>query len=402
MHTQVAVIGGGIGGLGAALSLLRTGLDVHVYEQAHALREVGAGIQVSPNASRVLHGLGLGDRLAKLGVRPFAFHVRRWDDGRTLVKTPLGDTVIEAFGFPHYQSHRADVLAMLINALPAERLHIGHRLISFTDRGDRVETTFENGERITADILVGADGIHSTVRRLLFGAASPNFTGCICYRGLIPTERIKHLDVEVDAQRWMGPGKHIIIYYVAAKRLLNFVGTIEQDTWTGESWTDRGDVKELRAAFIDWDPHLRAIIETIDETFIWGLFDRAPLSRWSVGRVTLLGDACHPMLPFMAQGAAQALEDGVSLTVCLTTIDDVPTALSHCEKIRLPRTSRIQTMSAANKTRFHLPDGPAQQERDAKMADGSTDYSVRAIAWVYSYDAATAVKTGDLGLPANM
>jgi salicylate hydroxylase len=200
----------------------------------------------------------------------------------------------------------------------------------------------------------------------------------------------------------MGPGKHIIIYYVAAKRLLNFVGTIEQDTWTGESWTDRGDVKELRAAFIDWDPHLRAIIETIDETFIWGLFDRAPLSRWSVGRVTLLGDACHPMLPFMAQGAAQALEDGLSLTVCLTTIDDVPTALSHYEKIRLPRTSRIQTMSAANKTRFHLPDGPAQQERDAKMADGSTDYSVRAIAWVYSYDAATAVKTGDLGLPANM
>ena len=376
---------------------MRAGLDVHVYEQAHALREVGAGIQVSPNASRVLHGLGLGDPLAKLGVRPSAFHFRSWGDGRTVVKTPLGDAVIAAFGFPHYQSHRADVLAMLINAFPAERLYIGHRLVNFVDRGDHVEATFGNGEHVNADALVGADGIHSTVRQLLFGPANPHFTGCMAYPGLVPAERIKHLNVEVDAHIWMGPGKHIVSYYVAAKRLLNFVGIIEQDTWTRELWTDRGDVRDLRAAFVGWDPNLRAIVDTIDETFIWGLFDRAPLSRWSVGRVTLLGDACHPMLPFMAQGAAQALEDGVSLAGCLTTIGDVPAALSHYEKMRLPRTSRIQAMSAANKTRFHLPDGPAQQERDAKMADGSTD--AMALTWVYSHDAATAVKTGNLGLP---
>ena len=232
MQTRLAIIGGGIGGLSAALSLLRAGFDVHVYEQAHALREVGAGIQVSPNASRVLHGFGLGNALAKVGVRPFAFHLRRWDNGRTLVKIPLGDAVITAFGFPHYQSHRADVLAMLINALPTERLHISHRLVALTDHGDRVEAAFENGDRITVDILVGADGIHSTVRQLLFGPATPHFTGCIAYRGLVPTERIKHLNIEVNAQRWMGPGKHIITYYVAGKQLLNFVGTIEQDSWT--------------------------------------------------------------------------------------------------------------------------------------------------------------------------
>src|SRR5262245_712008 len=314
MHTQVAVIGGGIGGLGAALSLFRAGFDVQVYEQAHALREVGAGIQVSPNASRVLHGLGLADKLAELGVRPGAHHQRRWDDGRTLLKTPLGDTVVKAFGFPHYQSHRADVLSMLIAAFPAERLHTGHRLIAFTDRGDRVEAAFENGEHIATDALIGADGIHSTVRELLFGPADPHFTGCAAYRGLIPVERIKHLNVEVNGQVWMGPGKHIVMYYVAAKRLLNFVGVMERGSWTRESWTDRGDVKDLRAAFADWHSNLRAIIEAIDETFIWGLFDRAPLPGWSVGRVTLLGDAAHPMLPFMAQGAAQALEDGVSLT----------------------------------------------------------------------------------------
>ena len=402
MHPQVAVVGGGIGGLGAALSLLRAGLDVHVYEQAHALREVGAGIQVSPNASRVLHGLGLADKLAELGVRPGAHHQRRWDDGRTLLKTPLGDAVIEAFGFPHYQSHRADVLSMLIAAFPAERLHIGHRLVAFTDRGDCVNAEFENGKRITTDALIGADGIHSTVRELLFGPANPHFTGCVAYRGLIPVERIKHLNVEVNAQIWMGPGKHVVVYYVAAKRLLNFVGIVEQNTWTGESWTDRGDVKDLRAALADWDPNLRAIIETIDETFIWGLFDRMPLPRWSVGRVTLLGDAAHPMLPFMAQGAAQALEDGVSLTMCLSKIGDIAAAFARYEKLRLPRTSRMQAMSAANKTRFHLSDGPAQQERDAKMAAGTTDWSIKAIAWVFNYDAAAAVETGDLGLPADM
>lgn len=399
MHTQVAVIGGGIGGLGAALSLFRAGFDVQVYEQAHALREVGAGIQVSPNASRVLHGLGLADKLAELGVRPGAHHQRRWDDGRTLLKTPLGDAVIKAFGFPHYQSHRADVLSMLINAFPSERLHIGHRLVAFTDGGDCVNAEFKNGKRITTDALIGADGIHSTVRELLFGPANPHFTGCLAYRGLIPVERVKHLNVEVNAQRWMGPGKHIVVYYVAAKRLLNFVGIVEQNTWTGESWTDRGDVKDLRAAFADWDPNLRTIIETIDETFIWGLFDRMPLPRWSVDRVTLLGDAAHPMLPFMAQGAAQALEDGVSLTTCLSKIGDIAAAFAGYEKLRLPRTSRIQTMSAANKTRLHLPDGPAQQERDEKMAAGTTYPSIKAMAWIYNYDAAAAVETGDLGLP---
>ena len=184
--------------------------------------------------------------------------------------------------------------------------------------------------------------------------------------------------------------------------MLNFVGVIEQDSWTRESWTDRGDVKGLRSAFSDWDPNLRAIIETIDETFIWGLFDRGPLPHWSVGRVTLLGDAAHPMLPFMAQGAAQALEDGVSLTRCLSKIGDVAAAFARYEKLRLLRTSRMQAMSADNKTSLHLPDGPAQQERDAKMAAGTTYPSIKAMAWVYNYDAAAAVETGDLGLPAEV
>jgi 2-polyprenyl-6-methoxyphenol hydroxylase-like FAD-dependent oxidoreductase len=386
-NTSIAIIGAGIGGLGASLSLLQAGFDVHVYEQANALREVGAGVQVSPNASRVLHGLGLADELAKLGVRPEAWHQRRWDDGRTLLRTPLADAVETAFGFPHYQSHRADVLKMLVHALPAERLHIGHRLIDFIDHGEYVEAQFENGVRISAEVLVGADGIHSIVRRLLFGSENPRFTGCVAYRGLIPAERLSSLNLDVTSELWMGPGKHFIRYFVQSQRLVNFVCLIDQDSWKAESWTDHGEVADALAAYEGWHPQVRSIIETVDETFIWGLFDRPPLARWSVGQVTLLGDACHPMLPFVAQGAAQALEDGAALAACLTKIPNSVEALRRYETVRLPRTSRIQATAAGNKTRFHLPDGPAQQERDAQMASGSTDWSFESIAWVYGHDA---------------
>ena len=235
MRTQIAIIGGGIGGAAAALNLLKAGFDVHIYEQARALREVGAGINITPNASRVLHGLGLGEEIARLGVLPLAAHQRRWDDGRTLLHTPLGREVETHFGFPQYQSHRADVLAMLLAALPPERLHVRHRLTDFAESRDKVEAQFENGARVTTDVLIGADGIHSTVQRLLFGATAPRFTGCAAYRGLVPAERLEHVEPEVTLQVWMGPNKHFVHYFVAGKRFVNFVGILEQDTWTKES-----------------------------------------------------------------------------------------------------------------------------------------------------------------------
>jgi len=384
---SVAVIGGGIGGLAAGLSLLKAGVDVHVYEQARALSEVGAGIQVSPNASRVLHRLGLAEALAKMGVKPSAWHQRRWDDGRTLLRTPLAEAIEAAFGFPHYQMHRADVLDALASALPAERLHVGHRLTHFHDREDCVAAEFENGTRLRVDALVGADGIHSAVRGILFGPENPRFTGCAAYRGLVPAARLADLDIEVTAQIWMGPAKHFVHYFVQNRRLVNFVAVIEQDTWTRESWTDAGEIADARAAFADWHPQVRGILESVDQTFLWGLFDRKPMARWSKGRVTLLGDACHAMLPFMAQGAAQAIEDGATLAVCLSQVDarEMPAALHRYETLRLPRASRIQALSAGNKTRFHLPDGPTQEERDAEMARGTTDWSRSA--WLYGHDA---------------
>jgi salicylate hydroxylase len=392
--TKVGVIGGGIGGLSAALSLLRAGFDVHVYERAQVLGEVGAGVQVSPNASRILHGLGLADALARTGVKPLAWHQRRWDDGRTLLRTPLAEPLEARFGYPHYQMHRADLLDALAAAVPAQRVHLNHRLLDLTDHGDRVEARFANGERAEVDALVGADGIHSPVRAALFGPDRPRFTGCVAYRGLVPADRLRDLDLEVTAQIWLGPGQHFVHYFVRRQTLVNFVAVVERESWTRESWTDRGDLAEALAAFDGWHPQVRSMLRSVEETFIWALFDRAPLDRWSRGRVTLLGDACHPMLPFMAQGAAQAVEDGATLAACLTDANaDVPTALDTYQRLRIPRTARLQGMSSANKTRFHLPDGPLQQSRDAEMATGTTDFSFDAAAWIYEHDAARSSLT---------
>jgi salicylate hydroxylase len=388
-NLSLAIVGGGIGGLSAALSLLRSGVDVQVYERARTISEIGAGIAVSPNATRILHRLGLTQALESTAVKPLAWHDRRWDDGRTLLCSPIAGAMEAAFGFPLYHIHRADLVNVLARALPPERVHTGHTLKTFVEHGDQVEAEFENGARIRVDALVGADGIHSVVRQELFGPEKPHFTGCIAYRGLIPAERLAHLHLEVTAQLWMGPGKHFVHSFVRPQQLVNFVAIIEQDAWTQESWTDRGEVADVLAAYAGWHPQVRSIISAVDETFKWALFDRKPLPRWSVGRVTLLGDACHPMLPFKAQGAAQAIEDGATLAVCLAGLSaaDIPAALRHYETLRLARTARVQGESEANKTRHDLPDGPAQQARDAEMARGGTDFSVEAMGWLYGYDA---------------
>jgi salicylate hydroxylase len=382
--SSIAVIGGGIGGLTAAISLLQAGFDVRVYEQARWLAELGAGINIGPNASRILIRLGLGDECAKVAFRAPFFHQRRWQDGRTLTRAPLGDAIEAEFGAPHMIFHRGELHSMLARAMPPERVHLGHRCVAIAQDGGKVNAHFENGAEVEADALIGADGIHSTVRRVLRGAERPRFA-CRAYRGLIPTERVGDLPPETG--QWIGPGRHFIHYFVSAGRLLNFVGHVEQEAWISESWTEPGSVADLRAAYAGWHPQVQRIIDAVDETFIWAVMDREPIERWTYGRVTLLGDACHPMLPFMGQGGAQAIEDAAALAACFTRCgDDVEAALNLYETVRRPRATQIQTMSWDNKARLHLPDGPAQRQRDAEMTQGRSDVSFRA--WLYAHDAA--------------
>lgn len=383
---RIAIVGGGIGGLVAAIELLQAGIDVQVYEQAKWLSEVGAGINIGPNASRILFRLGLRDECAKVAFRSEFFHQRRWQDGRSLTRTPFGTAIEAEFGAPHMIFHRGELHALLAKAVPAERVHLAHRCVDIRQDGDGVRARFDNGVEIEADALIGADGIHSTVRRALIGLERPRFA-CRAYRGLIPVERVR--DIPTDSTAWLGPGRHFIHYFVSAGRLLNFVGHVEQEAWMSESWTEPGSVDDLRAAYAGWHPQVQRIIDAVDETFIWAVLDREPIARWTYGRITMLGDACHPMIPFMGQGGAQAIEDAAALASCFQRCgDDVEAAFKLYETVRLPRATKIQHGSWENKTRFHLPDGPAQEARDAAMAKGMTDWSYRAVAWVYAHDAA--------------
>ncbi|HEY3912596.1 MAG TPA: FAD-dependent monooxygenase [Stellaceae bacterium] len=384
---KIAVIGGGIGGLSAAVALRRAGFEVDVYEQAPQLTQIGGGINMGPNAARILYRLGLGPGLDREGVRPVGTHQRRWQDGRTLQRARLNPLCEELYGAPHLTIHRADLLAVIAAGFPAERVHLGHRLVGLAEHGAGVEARFANGPRISADVLVGADGIHSAVRAALFGEEAPRFAGCVAYRGLVPAERIADLELELGSQSWVGPGAHFVHYFVSRGRLLNFVGWTEHDSWNREDWTDRATTERALAAFEGWHGQVRQIIAAAETCFIWALFDREPLPRWSAGHATLLGDACHPMYPFMGQGAAQAIEDGATLAACLAAgAGDPVAALRRYEELRLPRVTRLQQMSRANKTRFHMPDGPTQQARDLEWGRAA-DRSPDALRWLYAFDA---------------
>src|SRR5215813_2535616 len=390
MTLRVAVIGGGIGGLTAAAALRQAGFEVDVYEQAPELTEVGGGINMAPNATRVLRRLGLGPDLDHEGIRPIGTHQRRWEDGRTLQKAPLNPLCEELYGAPHMTIHRADLLDVIAAAFPAERIHLGHRLVSVSVsvNGEAVEAHFDNGATVAANVLVGADGIHSAVRAALFGEEDPAFAGCVAYRGLVPVKRIADLGLELGNQSWVGPGGHLVHYPVSRGGLLNFVGWTEHDEWNREDWTDRATIARALAAFEGWHPQIRQIIAAAETCFIWALFDRDPLPRWSPGRTTILGDACHPMYPFMGQGAAQAIEDGAVLSACLVAAGDADPAgtLREYERLRLPRVTLVQAMSRANKIRFHMPDGLAQRTRDAEWARVG-DRTPDALGWLYAFNA---------------
>jgi salicylate hydroxylase len=388
------VIGAGIGGMAAAIALRRAGLDVSLFEQTIAQREVGAGIQISPNASRLLGRYGLGDAMARVAVRPSAIVFRRWQDGRVLGREELGDSIESQYGAPYYHFHRADLINLLAEAFGRGNIELGRRLADIEQDDSGVTATFQDGTSERGDLLIGADGIHSRTRERLFGEEKPRFSGQIAYRGLAPAERVAHLGLPLDVTNWVGPGGHFIHYYVSAGRFLNFVAVSEEARWTREQWSDRGSISDALGKYEGWHPQIATILIAVDETFKWALFDRNPLPEWTSGRVALLGDACHPMLPFMAQGAAQAIEDGATLAACLkNTAFDVPAAFQAYVALRKPRTTMLQAGSQANSTSFHLHDGPKQYERDQAYASVGLRGNPEAMNRLYGHDAEVVAAT---------
>lgn len=355
---HVIIAGAGIGGLTAALALLKAGIACDVYEQARELREVGAGLQLAPNGTRVLFSLGLEASVRRDGVETGDKVVRLWSTGQTWsMFDPTGLTPLQKFGAPMFLMHRGDLHAMLVEAVRAQNpgaIHLNSRCVDFEQSESGVRLTLEDSRQIAGDMLIGADGLHSRIRQKLFGAAQPKFTGIMAWRGLAPVERLpEHLRKPMSTQ-WLGPNGHVTCYPVHRGKLLNMVGEVERDDWQQESWIEPGSLAECVKDFPGWHRDLLDIIENVDALYKWALFLREPLPQWSAGRVTLLGDSCHAMLPFLGQGGNMAIEDGMVLARCVTKYaGDPATALKHYEAARRERTTNIVQRSANMAATFH-------------------------------------------------
>ncbi len=350
---SIAVVGAGIGGLAVAALLKRAGSDVQVYEQARRFGRVGAGIQMTPNAVKVLRRLGVEERLKRVAYRSELRLSREWDSGRITSELQLGEEVEKKFGAPFLCLHRAELHAAIESTAPPEIVHFGMRLVDLDRNAHGVTLIFADGTRVRADAVIGADGVHSVVRELLLGPEKPRFTGRVAYRSIFPAARLGATRVSPLQTKWWGPDRHVVIYYVTATRdQIYFVTSVPEGAeWmTPESWSAKGDLEELRKAYSGFHAEVRAVLDACPDVYKWALLERDPLPRWSEGRVVLLGDACHPMTPYMAQGAAAALEDAAVLARCLEPAggEGLEQALRLYEATRKPRTSAIQAKSSAN------------------------------------------------------
>ena len=386
----VHVAGGGIGGFTAALCLARAGFEVIVFEKAAAFLETGAGIQISPNAARVLHHLGLEPALRAAAFQPDAIEFRQWRSGKVVAAKALGQAARNAYGFPYYQIHRGDLRQLLVEAAEREprialRTGAEVRRLEQTQRGVRVLVQ-ENGEESWHKglALIGADGIRSTVRGALFGEAKPRFSGQVAWRALVPAERLPQGPARRASAVWWGPRKHFVSYPVRGGALVNCVCVVERAGWEVESWTEPGEHAELAADFAGWHADVRTRIDHMpqDALYKWAIFHRPPAPRWSKGAATLLGDAAHPLPPFLAQGAAMAIEDAAVLVACLKADGDVANGLARYEAARRARVTLVYRLSQRNAKAFHLS-GIAAWLRDraaGPMATGT-------MACVFGYDA---------------
>jgi salicylate hydroxylase len=390
----VAIIGGGIGGLAAAAFLHRAGLASVVYEQTVELKEVGAGLVMTPNAVRLLHRLGamkrLGSRAVPLDV---GWEFRRWDDGRVLSAENLAGCE-RLYGERTYTAHRADLADAISRAVPAGTIQLGKRCTSVTICGDTAELTFTDGTSARADVVIGADGVHSTVRGAVTEPSPATYSGICAFRAIVPADRAPAFARRRAQTVWIGPGRHFVHYPVSGEAAVNLVAFAPAGDYIIESWSATATVAQFLDEFAGWDPRLLQLLQGADTPGRWALLDREPLQRWSHGPVTLLGDAAHPMFPFFSQGAAQAIEDAATLARCLAQDVQAPgRALQRYESLRIGRTTRLQQISHARAHVNHLPDGPEQQARDASLA---AQDPLIANGWIYAYDAETQQRVAPL------
>jgi 2-polyprenyl-6-methoxyphenol hydroxylase-like FAD-dependent oxidoreductase len=363
-----AIVGAGMGGLAVAATLRKIGVDVRVYEQAPRFARIGAGVQMMPNSMKVLRGIGIEERLRRISFQPYSHLNREWDTGSIMRELPMPESL---FGAPYLCMHRADLHEALASTVPPECIHLGKKLAGLDQGSRRLTLRFADGTDTEADAVIGADGVHSAVRDIIVGPDAPIHKGRIAYRAVFPSSLMNGFDIGRSRTKWWGPDRHIVIYYTNPSRSeVYFVTSVpEPAEWlTRESWSAKGDVKELREEYAGFHHDVRAVLDACPDCHKWAILEREPLARWSNGRIVLLGDACHPMTPYMAQGAATAIEDAAILARCLDELncEDIEGAFERYEAHRKPRTSRIQAISSANTW--------------MKGGDGDTS-------WLYGYDA---------------
>ena len=387
---KIAIVGGGIGGLTAALALSQSSHEITVFERSAGIREIGAGVQISPNASRLLHSLGLGQAYSEIAVYPQRVVFRRWEDDSVLRSTELDESFVSQHQVPLANVARNELVEILGDAV-AQTKNVTMKFSAHVvgvDPGDASSVVrFSDGTAQSFDIVVGADGIHSVVRPCVGGLDKPRFSGSAAYRALVPRSAVE--DLPIDVTNRMGPDRHVVSYFIGRNRShLNLVCISPEDSWESESWTEQGTKEDLYSRFEGWSSDFLSLLDRVEEpVFRWALYDREPLEQWGIGTTTLLGDACHPMLPFMAQGSCQAIEDAVVLARCLSeaSVSDAASALRRYEDVRQGRTAQVQTSSVMNRDLFHMVDGQEQRDRDMFFSISPPGMSI--LDWVYEYDA---------------